>query len=573
MGAPAKGSLVAAPRKSVGSFLIPAFAGLWLAMIYASLLFGHTYKAPFTATASAFEASPTVLSAAPELQALGIVPGARLAMGTLTFSQKMRLNYGTENSVAEVPLIENGAVRLVPVQNTREIAASSALQNILDATVLTFALLLTAYLGYRRPSPMILAITLFIGGGGLSWPHFTVLLNGLPDFLFAPIVWVLRDLCNIFPVLVLASFAIRLPGTSPSRERRIAIWIVDAIVLAGFAIDGWPEHIAGLYRGFVAAWAIVLLVASLLSLRFAQPADRSRVGIVFASIMVGGVGYAISMIAVSLGIISGHVFYAYVDMSIILIPLAVTYAILKHRVFDLNFVLNRTIVYAVTSAVLLCVVAAFEFFAERYLSALTHAESIVVDFIATLIVIVSARFVHGRVDRAVDAVLFRPRHEQEAALRRFATTVQFYTSQAPLIRDTLDALERYGRVQGAAVYLTGGGALERAASSWASSPGEIEENDPVYVEMRAHEESLDLHERQTALPGVRVYPMILAGRLVGLLCVGDRESGEAMPPDIDAAIQRIAQAAAIATAAIETDAIRQENALLQQRLSSLAPVG
>jgi hypothetical protein len=64
--------------------------------------------------------------------------------------------------------------------------------------------------------------------------------------------------------------------------------------------------------------------------------------------------------------------------------------------------------------------------------------------------------------------------------------------------------------------------------------------------------------------------MILAGRLVGVLCIGDRAGGEAIPPDIDKAVAHIAGAIAITVAAIETDAIREENALLQRRLSTLA---
>jgi GAF domain-containing protein len=64
--------------------------------------------------------------------------------------------------------------------------------------------------------------------------------------------------------------------------------------------------------------------------------------------------------------------------------------------------------------------------------------------------------------------------------------------------------------------------------------------------------------------------MILAGRLVGVLCIGNRAGGEAVPPDIDEAVAHIAGAIAIAVAAIETDAIREENASLQNRLSTLA---
>jgi GAF domain-containing protein len=216
--------------------------------------------------------------------------------------------------------------------------------------------------------------------------------------------------------------------------------------------------------------------------------------------------------------------------------------------------------------------AALEFFAERYLLALTRVESTVVDFIIVLVVIVSARVVHTRVDRAVDNILFRTRHAQELALARYATTAQFYTSTKPLIRDTLETVGQYALVDGTAVYLAANGALAKAGSSWPEAPAEIEENDVACADMRAHQEPLDLHDLATAFPGVRAYPMILAGRLVGVLSIGNRAGGEAIPPDIDEAVANIAGAIAIAVAAIETDAIREENALLQRRLNALAAV-
>jgi GAF domain-containing protein len=157
------------------------------------------------------------------------------------------------------------------------------------------------------------------------------------------------------------------------------------------------------------------------------------------------------------------------------------------------------------------------------------------------------------------------------ALVRFATTAQFYTSTKPLIRDTLDTVSRYALVDGTAIYLTVDGILVNEGSSWAMAPAEVEENDVACADMRAHQDPRDLHELATAFPGARAYPMILAGRLVGVLCAGDRAGGETIPPDIDEAVTHIAGAVAIAVAAIQSDAIREENESLRLRLNAVAP--
>jgi hypothetical protein len=256
--------------------------------------------------------------------------------------------------------------------------------------------------------------------------------------------------------------------------------------------------------------------------------DRARVAIVFASIIIGGAGYAGNMIWVQYG---GNyvVFVLYAGLSVVIVPLAVTYAIVRHRVFDVAFVLNRTLVYAITSTLVLVALAALEFAAEQYIASLTRVEGIAVEFGIALIIIVSARMVHARVDRAVDNVLFRDRHQQESSLRRFSTTLQFYTEQPPLLRDTVDALVRFGRVQGAAIYLPDGKRVACAASAYPVAAPAIDENDPAYVELRAHHEQLQIHDVSTSFLGDRLYPMFLAGRLVGIVSTGERESGEQMP--------------------------------------------
>jgi hypothetical protein len=301
------------------------------------------------------------------------------------------------------------------------------------------------------------------------------------------------------------------------------------------------------------------------ALFFARPSDRGRAGIVFAGVVVGGVGYAANMIGVRLGE-PFSLFTVYANVSVIVVSLSLAYAILRHRVFDVAFVINRTIVFALTSALVLVIFAALEFAVERYLSDVTHVEGIILQFAVALAVIVSFRLLHQKVDLLVDNVLFKSRHEQEIALRRFASTLQFYTEEGPLVRDTVDVLLRYGRVAGAAIYLAQDVGLKQMHSSFPVAAPEIDHNDMAYVELRAHHEPLHVHKMPTALPGDRLYPMIRAGRIVGVVATGERETGEEMPPDIDDAIARIAHAAATALGAIESDRIRAELTGLRMRL-------
>ncbi|HKU68556.1 MAG TPA: hypothetical protein VJP85_12335 [Candidatus Baltobacteraceae bacterium] len=92
----------------------------------------------------------------------------------------------------------------------------------------------------------------------------------------------------------------------------------------------------------------------------------------------------------------------------------------------------------------------------------------------------------------------------------------------------------------------------------------------MHVELRAHHEQLQINDLSTSFLGDRLYPMFLAGRLVGVISTGERESGEQMPPDIDDAIARAAASLGVSLSAIETDRVRTENVLLQAQLAGSA---
>ncbi|HEY8322829.1 MAG TPA: hypothetical protein VIG46_13645 [Candidatus Baltobacteraceae bacterium] len=553
-------------------YVLPAFALFWLAAIYSTVLAdlrGPDYR---LAPPGAEQPARTIIAVGPDLAAQGVAPGAILDLPRVSYAQRVRiLGVVPAGTSIALPISSHGTLRTVVVPATIARGKSTWWISAFDLIVNTFALGIAGFLGYRKPGIMIAALILYLGGGDLSWPAFTGLFSWLPDDAYAALARTLCALCSWFPVLALASFAVRFPGDERSAVQKSLVRVVDAIVVAGFLIAFLPVFDLGLRNDAAIAGnalsAVVVVAASLISLRSAPKSSRGRVGVVFIAVMIGGAGYAINMIVYQFTH-NFTPFYLYTTLAVLTVPTAVAYAILRHRIFDVSFVLNRTLVYGVTSAFVLVVFAALEFVAERYLSNLTRFEGIAVEFAIALALIVSVRLVHGRVDRLVDGVLFRARHEQESALRRYATTVQFYTAQAPLVRDTLDALVRFGRVRGANAYIVSGAGLVCVGSSHDTTPPDVDENDPTYVEMRAHMERLQINDAHTAFRGDRLYPLVLAGRLVGVLATGERDSGESMPPDIDDAIASIASAVAISLAAIETTQVRAENAALQARLAT-----
>jgi hypothetical protein len=546
----------------IASYALALFAFLWLTAILALDVLPTAYAVDLRSKVVGREV--VVTSVGPDAARAGLQVGDAIPFDALWYARQ----FGPEGGMLRLPVRRGSQTLALTLPLTRPIRAIPVFQSVLTDVAITFALLLAAYLGFRKPSVMIAALILFLGGGALSWPDFVALFSALPDSIYVPFAWTMIVLCEWFPVMALASFAIRLPGSAPSKSQQSAIRIVDGIVIGSFC-TAFGLLAAGVYRQTdlpcTALSGIVVLLASMAALLLARPADRGRTGIVFGGVVFGGVGYAANMVGLRLGE-PYWLFTVYANLSVVVVPLALAYAILRHRVFDVAFVLNRTMVFALTSALVIVLFAALEFLVERFLSDVTHVAGIILQFGIALAVTLSVRLMHRRVDSLVDNVLFRSRHEQENALRRFASTLQFYTEEGPLVRDTIDVLLRYGRVEGAAIYLAGETGLKQVQSSFSVAAPEIEHNDMAYVELRAHHEPLHVHKMPTALPGDRLYPMVRAGRIVGVVATGERESGEEMPPDIDEAIIRIAHAAATSLGAIESDRIRSELTALRVRL-------
>jgi len=553
-------------------YVLPALALFWLGAIFWTTL-GDQRGADIRIEPSA--TTPllwTIAEAGPTAAARGVKVGDELDLRAVSYGERVRvLGQLPPGTPVTLPIVAGATTRAVVVPATRERGRAVWWIDAFDLLVNTFALTIAGYLGYRKPGIMIGALILYLGGAALSWPAFISHFAWLPDLAFAAVAKVFASLCGWFPVLVLAAFAVRFPGGDRRSMRGPLVQIIDGLVVAGFLASLLPVFAIGGAKGPTilanALAAVVVVAASLISLRAATGPMRGRVGVVFLAVMVGGAGYAINMIAYNFTR-NFIPFYFYTTLSLIAVPTAVAYAILRHRIFDLGFVLNRTLVYGATSIFVLLVFAALEFATERLLTDLTRVEGIAVEFAIALALIVCVRLVHGRVDRLVDNLLFRTRHEQEAALHRYATTVQFYTARPPLARDTVDALLRYGRVRDASVYVSRDAGLTCIGSSRDTIPQDIDENDPVYVEMRAHMERLQVAGAETAFRGDRLYPLVLAGRLTGVIATGERDSGESMPPDIDDAIGGVASAVAIALAAIETTQVRAENTALQARLAA-----
>jgi len=105
--------------------------------------------------------------------------------------------------------------------------------------------------------------------------------------------------------------------------------------------------------------------------------------------------------------------------SFALIPIAIGFAILRHRLYDIDILIRRTLIYAVLSAVLVVAYVSAVALIQFAVSPITSGNALAVA-ISTLAVVALFQPLRRRIQSAVDRRLYRRRYDAARTLDTFA---------------------------------------------------------------------------------------------------------------------------------------------------------
>jgi hypothetical protein len=294
----------------------------------------------------------------------------------------------------------------------------------------------------------------------------------------------------------------------------------------------------------------------------AEAADRPRMLWVLASFAVGFAGFVVG-VAQSL---TGHSDYA--SFGMLAIPFGLTYAIARHRVFGIAFVINRAVVYAGVSLVVVATFLIAEWLLSQIFVNASRTTNLALQLSIALVLGFAIRPIHARVDRVVDDLLFRARHLAEAAIRRFAYEANLVTDADDLLDKTLEVLSKEADASAAAIYRRGcDGVYEPVRSSFTGAAA-VGENDWALLEMRAWHQPLEMQDGRSRLPGDIAFPMTVRGNLAGVVVCALKRSGEAYAPDERDAVRVLAHEVGLALDALEVRQLRRELARIAEEPAS-----
>ena len=449
----------------------------------------------------------------------------------------------------------------------------SGILAILPATIFLAVAFMLVFL---RPSTMTWAFYAYAIGYFSTSPSFEYFSHVLPPGAYAALTYLLSTFAGGFAVLPLLLFVLRFPDDELSGVRRrvdIAIWAAMVLAFAAYSYE-WYQQWASLssiaFASVLDTWvplATFVAAALIFTKKFkTAPAEiRQRFGFLVVGLIVSFAAYAAYYVPGVPGPAAQIVGYA-----VVIMPIAVAYAVLRHRVLDVNFVLNRAIAYGLVSLFVITVVSLLDWFFGRVVS--EQHLAVAGELGATIVVGLLLDRINKWIQGGVESVLFRSRRIAERYLRRAAEALPYATDVSAVTDGLVQIPDEALKLSAEAHYrrspLTGHFEGAGTTSTTTMAPGGFDANHLLVRMLQASEVRVWLDELRTHLDpeNAAVYvlaiPVTVRHELVSFTLYGAHRNGAQLDPEEVKLLEDLAREASRSYDHIETVRARERYARL-----------
>ncbi|MBA5690456.1 hypothetical protein [Rugamonas apoptosis] len=359
--------------------------------------------------------------------------------------------------------------------------------------------------------------------------------QGLRAFLYRQ-RWLMYALSAAATTLMVAKHT-DLYESAWTRRVFVATTVVEALVLVTALLAGWWESKGALRVRFGwLAWA--LCVASLADILVQWAPFDLQIGS-FTS---------------SWNIVNGMVWS--VAQSVL------TYAVLRHRIFDFGFAINRTLVYSVTSILLLVAFGLVEWLVGHVVHVEGREKNVLLDgAIALGVYLAFHRLRHG-VEHWIERLFFHSWHQAENALRQFVREAAHVRSRRALIEQTTRALARFAGAEVRLYRLRAGMFVSGDAPS-------IDIDDPLATALAESRKPVLVAETLSRQPGELAVAMLHRGELRGFVLLDAKPGGAAYRADELEVLAYAVHQVGLDLAALDNEALKSDIARVEAEAEAL----
>jgi two-component system NarL family sensor kinase len=277
----------------------------------------------------------------------------------------------------------------------------------------------------------------------------------------------------VFLVLIMLLFP---NGRLLSKRWRPVAWFAVPNAIVGYAagvltggedLEPWlVSPVSGSVADVAAIVSVVFLLGTnlplllvgmasfVVRLRRSTGEERMQLALVAYAVVVVVVALPVSLLVIGDGTIFGAL--------LPLIPIAAGVAILKYRLYDLDVIVNRSLVYGTLTAFVLAVYAALIGLTETIVG---QRGGVATSVLAAAIVAVAIAPLRARLQRGVDRLLYGERRDPYGVLSRLGTRLQAAMAPEEVLPSIVDTVADALRLPYAAVVLDGRVEAEHGSSS------------------------------------------------------------------------------------------------------------
>jgi hypothetical protein len=486
-------------------------------------------------------------------------------------------------------LKHNGVLRSVTLTSTPQVTEHYYVAyRIAVLGVAVLYIVLGAALVLLRPSLMTWGFFLYCLANA-PFTFYTAMILYPPPWPYVAysLYWILYNV-GVVGLLVFALCFLNEPikGWRFSALRTMP-WLFAALSIFGLYFTyhwGWVggppgELFLRIYVAIPAVWSLVVMYLFVDTYIRARGEDRQRIRWVV-------VGFGLNLVAqfvfvfLSVYVPSEPIWLAHMlQLSSVIVPLTVAYAVIKHRVIDVSFVVSRTLVYGVLTTLLVAVFSIIDWFFTDYLRLARLGTIAEVGAVVAFGLWFNG--LHKRVDSLIDATFFRQRHRAEVQLARNAAALPFASSSQNVAHALINEPVRALGLASAALFRRGtdGAYVREVAEGW--SPGDIarldDDDGHLLMLLQAEKGPLSLYEhpwRTESVPSgpahpVLAMPIIVRRELAAVAFYGSHIHGEGLDPDEIKTIAGLAPGAGAAYDHLDAESMKREVDSIRREVESL----
>jgi hypothetical protein len=400
-------------------------------------------------------------------------------------------------------------------------------------------------------------LTLWRGRSTAAWglsvfSLASLLNNGLYSVPAAPLTsfWLVQIrygvvALTLFPAVYMTAEALAYSGLSPRLRTMLR---VSLATLAIFVFGAWTgEDIALAYWGITPSRLLesvagdlfpVLLAVPVLALvlgyRHSGHESRLRIRWVLASTIL----LLLATVAPLVISQAAHPdLFPALELTQGFVMLGYVYAVLRTRLIDVSFVVNRALVFASITAVLFGAFSLLELALHEF--AVGDRLSWALQGATALVFAIALSPLHRRIEHWIEKLLFHRQRLALGSVRSFATECAFVEQEPRLLEIAVQRLSL--QCAAVAVYERTPSAYRLRACRGRAWSETVDVDDPAFVALRAHRREVDLRRQRSAITAdALAYPMTVGESLTGALICSPHD-GEQLTSDAREALAEAAR--------------------------------